>query len=82
MLIHEPLALIIATGVSHGHKFPFLCLLVQTILLFKGDSHTNCFMISRIGKTSQHSLKLSTETMNKPLLLLGICTNMLWSILG
>ena len=77
MLTHNPLVLIIATRESHMHMLPFICLLVQMILFFKRNSHTDNLMIACISKTSQHSLKFSAETMNKLLLLMGICTNML-----
>ena len=82
MLIHKPLVLVIATRESHVHMLPFLSLLVETILFFKRNSHTDNLMIACISKTSQHSLKFSAETMNNLLILMGICTNMLQSILG
>ena len=67
---------IIATRESHVHMLPLLHLLVQTILLFIGDSNINGLMITSSGTSGQHLLNLGVKTPYEPLLFLMISTKM------
>ena len=64
-LIHNSLALIIATRESHGHILPLLWLLVQSICLLRRDSNTDNLIESSSGAASHHGPKLSVETTQK-----------------
>ena len=79
--IHNPLMLSIAPRGSYRYILPLLLLLVLMILLPRRTSNTDNLIITSSGAGGQHILKFGVETTFKPMLLIGISTDIFGGIL-